>query len=230
MRSRLDELTERARRTVSRTAGVPGVVEPVETVAGLPPLPRVPPMPGVPVRPRAVEERSNAVVLGIDPGIGTTGYAVVRGLGGHGGEGGLSIYEAVDYGVITTAIGAPMERRLLDLHAQLRALLHAHRPNQVAIEQLFFGKNVTTAVTVGQARGVALLAFAEAGLPISEYKPAEIKQTVAGFGRADKVQMQRMVQRLLNLDELPRPDDAADALAIAICHLRYTAARTAGLR
>ncbi|HEU5317049.1 MAG TPA: crossover junction endodeoxyribonuclease RuvC [Chloroflexota bacterium] len=187
-------------------------------------------MPGVPVRPRGRDDGAAPIVLGIDPGIGTTGYAVVRGLSGIGGEGGLDIYRALDYGVVTTTVGAPLERRLLELHERLRTLIREHRPNQVAIEQLFFGRNVTTAVTVGQARGVALLAFAEAGLPIAEYKPAEIKHTVAGFGRADKVQMQRMVQRLLDLEEVPRPDDAADALAIAICHLRYAAARAAGLR
>ncbi len=182
-RSRLDELTERARKTLART----GQPQAVETVPGLPPLPPVPALPGVPVRPRRDEERPRRqVVLGIDPGIGTTGYAIVRSLPGHSGESGL--------------------------------------------DQLFFGKNVTTAVVVGQARGVALLAVAEAGLPVSEYKPAEIKQTVAGFGRADKAQLQRMVQRLLSLDDVPRPDDAADALAIAICHLRYSRARAMGLR
>jgi crossover junction endodeoxyribonuclease RuvC len=230
VRSRLDELTERARRTLARTGGAPSVVEPVETVPGLPPLPRVPAMPVVPVRPRGETDGSAPVVLGIDPGIGTTGFAVVRGLTGSGGESGLDVYRALDYGVISTPVGAPLERRLLELHDRLRRTIREHRPNQVAIEQLFFGKNVTTAVTVGQARGVALLAIAEAGLPIAEYKPAEIKHTVAGFGRADKAQMQRMVQRLLDLDEVPRPDDAADALAIAICHLRHAAARAAGLR
>ena len=227
MRSRLDELTERARRTLART----DPQQRVQTVPGLPPLPPMPAMPDAPGPPRREASRaSDPVVLGVDPGIGTTGYAVVRGLPGHSGESGLDAYEAIDYGVVTTPIGELPERRLLALHFRLRELLRIHRPNQVAIEQLFFGKNVTTAVTVGQARGVILLAVAEAGLPISEYKPAEIKQTVAGFGRADKAQLQRMVQRVLSLDHLPRPDDAADALAIAICHLRHASARALGLR
>jgi crossover junction endodeoxyribonuclease RuvC len=169
-------------------------------------------------------------VLGIDPGTATTGYGIVTAAGGYSGEGGLAAFHAVDYGIIATDPRQPMEQRLLHLHRELSALMRRHRPTHAAIEQLFFGRNVTTAVTVGQARGVALLAVAEAGLPISEYKPAEVKLTVAGFGKADKAQMQRMVQLLLSLDSPPHPDDAADALAIALCHLRYAQTRAAGLR
>jgi len=151
------------------------------------------------------------IVLGIDPGTATTGYGVVD--EDAGGEARL-----VRYGAITTEPG-PMPERLLAIHRQVAALIHEHSPEALAIESLFFGRNVTTALTVGQARGVVLLAAAQAGLPIYEYKPAEVKQALSGYGGADKRQMQEMVRMLLRLDDVPRPDDAADAVAVAICHL-----------
>jgi crossover junction endodeoxyribonuclease RuvC len=152
------------------------------------------------------------IVLGIDPGIGTTGYGVV-------GENEAGEACLVAYGAIETKPGEPMPERLRALHTALSALLQEYRPESVAVEQLFFGRNVTTAISVGQARGVVLLAAAQAGLPVYEYKPAEVKQALSGYGNADKRQMQEMVRMLLNLDQVPRPDDAADAVAIAVCHL-----------
>ncbi len=151
------------------------------------------------------------LVIGIDPGTATTGYGLVR----EAEDGSLSVLE---YGVILTPAGLPMPERLLDLYRQLREILLLHRPHSGAVEKLFFQKNVRTALTVGQARGVALLAMAEAGLPIGEYTPLEVKLAVAGYGGADKGQVQQMVRALLELPEIPRPDDAADALAVAICH------------
>lgn len=151
------------------------------------------------------------IVLGIDPGTATTGYGLVR-EGAHGAE-------LVTYGVILTPKTLPMGERLIQIHTQLADLIREHQPATAAVEKLFFQKNVSTAMTVGQARGVILLALAEARVPIGEYTPNEIKQAVAGYGSADKPQMQQMVRTLLNLREIPRPDDAADALAVAICHL-----------
>ncbi|MBN2499258.1 MAG: crossover junction endodeoxyribonuclease RuvC [Anaerolineales bacterium] len=158
------------------------------------------------------------LVIGIDPGTAITGYGVVR---IHQGRD----IEAVDYGVIETPAKAPMPERLVMLYEQLNQILTLHRPDTGAVEKLFFQKNVRTAISVGQARGVALLALAQAGISIGEYTPNEIKQAVAGYGAADKYQMQQMVRLLLNLEEIPKPDDAADALAVAICHLHSAQAQ-----
>jgi crossover junction endodeoxyribonuclease RuvC len=152
--------------------------------------------------------------LGIDPGTAIMGWGVVDEQNGT-----LSL---VAFGALTTPAGMPQPERLIKLYDGLCDLLRIHQPDGAAIEELFFGKNVNTAITVGQARGVALLALAQAGVPIQEYKPAEVKQAVAGYGNADKKQMQEMVRLTLRLDKAPKPDDAADALAIAICH-SYTA-------
>ena len=152
------------------------------------------------------------LVVGIDPGTATTGYGFVRELPD-------SSLEAVDYGVILTDPNQPMSERLLILFDQLNNLLLLHHPDSGAVEKLFFQRNVTTAISVGQARGVILLAMEQSRIPIEEYSPLEIKQAVAGYGRAQKSQIQHMVRALLGLSEIPRPDDAADALAIAICHL-----------
>jgi crossover junction endodeoxyribonuclease RuvC len=124
----------------------------------------------------------------------------------------------VAYGALTTPAGMPAPDRLVLLYDGLQILLREQKPDAAAIEELFFGKNVNTALSVGQARGVALLALAQAGVPIHEYKPTEVKQAVAGYGGADKKQMQEMVRMTLRLLKIPRPDDAADAVAIAICH------------
>ncbi|UCD41567.1 MAG: crossover junction endodeoxyribonuclease RuvC, partial [Chloroflexota bacterium] len=125
----------------------------------------------------------------------------------------------IDYGVIETSARDSMPRRLVQLHKELKKIIDLHQPQSGAVEKLFFARNVRTALSVGQARGIALLALAEAGVDISEYSPNEVKQAVAGYGGADKHQVQSMVQALLELDQIPQPDDAADALAVAICHL-----------
>jgi len=152
------------------------------------------------------------LVLGIDPGIATTGYGLVR----EEPDGSIV---AVEYGIVTTPAHTPIPARLQQIYREVRQLLERHHPTTAGIEKLLFGKNVTTAMAVGQARGVAILAMADAGLEIAEYTPATVKEAVAGYGNAAKPQVQEMVRLLLNLDEIPRPDDAADALAIAITHL-----------
>lgn len=152
------------------------------------------------------------LVVGIDPGLATTGYGVIRELA----QGDL---EVVDYGVILTPVDEPMGQRLLRLYKQLKELIILHQPESGAVEKLFFQRNVRSAMAVGQARGVVMLTLAETGLPVMEYNPMEVKQAISGYGRASKEQMQRMVSTLLRLQDIPRPDDAADALAIAICHI-----------
>ena len=149
--------------------------------------------------------------IGIDPGTARLGYAVVE-----GGKGGLNLLVC---GVVTTSPGPPMHQRLLHLYTELCQIIAQHEPREMAVEELFFGKNATTAVTVGQARGIALLAAAQAGIGVTEYKPMRVKQAVHGYGSATKEQVGEMVRVLLHLDAVPRPDDAADAAAIAICHL-----------
>ena len=152
------------------------------------------------------------LVIGIDPGTAITGYGLVR------GEPGGAV-EAVDWGVILTPAKTPIAERLSQIYDSLSDILKEHQPDQAAVEAIFFQKNVKTAMSVGQARGVVLLSLQQAGLAASDYSPNEIKQAVSGYGGADKQQVQSMVKSLLNLDEIPKPDDAADALAVAICHL-----------
>jgi crossover junction endodeoxyribonuclease RuvC len=163
------------------------------------------------------------VVLGIDPGTANTGFGVVARRGGR--------LVALDGGVIETAAGLALERRLATIHARVGALVDEHEPFAVAVEDLFFGVNVRTAFAVGQARGAVLLAAGQRGVPCVAYTPQQVKSAVCGSGRADKDQVQRMVQRLLALPEPPRPDHAADALAVACCHANrapLTAALAAG--
>lgn len=152
------------------------------------------------------------MVIGIDPGTAITGFGLVQ----EEEDGSLRV---IDYGAIQTSPGIAMPERLLSLYERLREILLLHRPESGAVEKLFFQRNVTTAISVGQARGVALLTLAQMNLPVMEYTPLEIKQAVAGYGGAGKQQVQQMVRALLQLDDIPRPDDAADALAVAICHL-----------
>ncbi|MDY6847301.1 MAG: crossover junction endodeoxyribonuclease RuvC [Chloroflexota bacterium] len=154
------------------------------------------------------------LVLGIDPGIAITGYGLIQ-------TGDRSDYQCIDYGVIRTEPGIPDPDRLALLFKELKDLLGQYQVDSSAVEKLFFQKNVRTAFSVGQARGVTLLALAQSKVPISEYTPNEIKQTVCGYGNAGKSQVQRMVQSLLHLADLPKPDDAADALAVAICHINH---------
>lgn len=151
------------------------------------------------------------LVLGIDPGTASTGYGVVRGVG--------SRLEAVAEGVIHTRAGVPLERRLADIHQRVGELLDEHRPEALAIEELYFGANARTAFAVGQARGVVLLAAGQRGVPSRSYTPQQVKGAVCGNGRAAKDQVARMVARLLGLAQPPTPDHATDALAVAICEL-----------
>ena len=125
----------------------------------------------------------------------------------------------MEYGVVLTLAGQPLSERLLSIDRQMTALLNRYHPDAVAIEELFFCKNVTTALLVGQARGVTILGAARTGVPVFDYKPMVIKQAITGYGKASKMQMQSMVQMLLNIEEIPKPDDAADAVAVAVCHL-----------
>ncbi|KRT63873.1 MAG: Holliday junction endonuclease RuvC [Chloroflexi bacterium CSP1-4] len=149
------------------------------------------------------------IVLGIDPGTAMTGYGLVERTG--------SRLRAIDYGCLETPSTMELPQRLLLIQQGIADLIETHRPDLVAVERLFFNKNVQTAFAVGQARGVALLTAAQFGLAVHEYGPHEVKMAVTGYGRAEKAQVQRMVQTVLGLAVLPRPDDAADALAIAIC-------------
>ena len=152
------------------------------------------------------------ITLGVDPGTATTGYGVVR--DARDGR----VHE-MDHGVIRTDPGTPYPLRLKEIYEQITRLIEKYEPQAIAIEQLFFNKNVSSALVVGQARGVVILAGALAGLELSEYTPLQVKEAVMGYGRAEKIQVQQMVKTLLGLVEIPKPDDAADALAVAICHL-----------
>jgi len=152
------------------------------------------------------------LAIGIDPGTARTGYGLVR----LESDGALKV---LAFGTVSTGPDQAMPDRLHHLHAALADLLSLHRPNTGAVEKLFFARNVSTAMAVGQARGVALLALAQAGVPTSEYSPREVKMAIAGYGGAGKRQVQAMVRALLELADPPTSDDAADALAVAICHL-----------
>ena len=150
------------------------------------------------------------VILGIDPGYATVGYGIVR-------------YEKsrfihMRHGAITTPAGVPLHLRLKEIHEDMLTLLDSFHPDAVAVEELFFNTNITTGIQVGHARGVILLACAERGIAPAEYTPAQVKQSVVGYGRAEKKQVMEMTRSILRLPRMPRPDDAADALALAICH------------
>jgi crossover junction endodeoxyribonuclease RuvC len=150
------------------------------------------------------------IVLGIDPGTAALGYGIVEAAAGKVRE--------VDHGCLVTSPDSGLPDRLLAIHTLMTDLLALHEPALVAVERLFFSRNVQTAMGVGQARGVVLLAAAQHGVPVREATPNEVKSAIAGYGAADKAQVQRMVQMVLGMAALPTPDDAADALAIAICH------------
>lgn len=149
-------------------------------------------------------------ILGIDPGLGRTGYALVVAEGGRLAAGPAGVFE--------TPPGVEMGARLLDLYRQVGALLRAERPDVVAMEELFFNRNITTGIRVAQARGICFLAAAEAGIPVAEYNPQHVKVAVTGYGSATKRQVIYMVRSLLRLQTNPSPDDVADAMAVAICH------------
>lgn len=152
------------------------------------------------------------VVLGIDPGTAITGWGGVR----EEADGSLAL---VDYGVIQTLAATPLAGRLRQIFEGVVALIERYQPQAVAVEEVFFSRNARTAMSVGQARGVILLAAALAGRPVYEYTPLQVKQAISGYGNADKAQVQQMTALLLRLDTVPTPDDAADAIAVAVCHL-----------
>lgn len=167
--------------------------------------------------PGRISEAGGRVIMGVDPGTASTGYGVIQVSGNR--------LSALDYGVVETAAGMPLEGRLSEIFREVGGLLERHRPSATAIESLFFNVNVRTALAVGHARGVTLLACSLAGCEVFEYTPQQVKQAVVGYGKADKDQVMEMVRVLLGLAEPPRPDHAADALGVAICH-----ANTCGLR
>lgn len=149
-------------------------------------------------------------ILGIDPGYGIIGYGFVKFDGRR--------FTPIQFGAIRTEIGAPMPDRLCELYDDLNTLLDAFHPDEAAVEELYFNQNITTGIQVAQARGVILLALAKRGLAPVSYSPSQVKMSVVGYGKAEKKQVMEMTRLLLGLEKLPRPDDAADALALAICH------------
>lgn len=157
-----------------------------------------------------VKKQKEITILGIDPGTATTGWGVIREKDGN--------CEVVAYGAIETSKNKKNVNRLCEIANDLETLIARYKPDEVGIEDLFFCNNVTTAIKVAQARGVMLLVCARAKLPIGEYTPLQVKQSLTGYGKADKFQVQHMVKEFLKLKKIPRPDDAADALAVAICH------------
>jgi crossover junction endodeoxyribonuclease RuvC len=152
------------------------------------------------------------IILGIDPGVATIGFGLIRAERGQN--------QLLQYGVITTPAGQPLAHRLLQISQDMDQLLDTFRPDELAIEELFFSTNITTGIAVAHGRGVLLLSAEKHGIPIYEYTPIQVKQAVAGYGKATKKQVMLMTQKLLKMEQIPRPDDAADALAIAICHGR----------
>jgi len=152
------------------------------------------------------------VILGIDPGVATIGFGLIRAERGKN--------TLIQYGVITTPPGIPLSERLLQISRDMEQLIEVFKPDEIAVEELFFSKNITTGIAVAHGRGVILLEAERQGIPVFEYTPMQVKQSVVGYGKAEKKQVMLMTQRLLNMKEIPRPDDAADALAIAICHSR----------
>lgn len=150
------------------------------------------------------------LILGVDPGIAILGFGLVRYEAGR--------FAVTGYGAIKTDAGVSISGRLTRIYDELTDIIEKYKPDAIAVEELFFNKNIKTALTVGHARGVAVLAGAKSNVPVYEYTPLQVKQAVVGYGRAEKRQMQQMVKILLNLREVPKPDDVADALAVAICH------------
>ena len=150
------------------------------------------------------------IVLGIDPGVATIGFGVIRAE--------RQKNTLIQYGVITTPPGIPLSNRLLQISSDMEELIRTFHPDEMAVEELFFTKNITTGIAVAHGRGVILLAAEKLGVPIFEYTPMQVKQAVTGYGKAVKPQVQEMTRRLLGLQKVPQPDDTADALALAICH------------
>lgn len=151
-------------------------------------------------------------ILGIDPGVATIGFGII--------EATRQKNTLIRYGVISTPAGLPLSNRLTQIYTDMQELIHTFQPDEMAVEELFFNTNITTGISVAHGRGVILLVAEQLGVPIFEYTPMQVKQAVVGYGKAEKKQVMLMTQRLLGMNQIPRPDDAADALAIAICHAR----------
>ena len=149
-------------------------------------------------------------IIGIDPGTAICGYSVLDYIGNK--------FTLLDYGVVTTPANSDLEKRLYTIYQELKELIEEHQPQFLAVEDLFFNTNAKTALSVGHARGVILLLGAIMGLEVFSYTPLQVKQSVVGYGRAEKKQIQEMVKLILNMEKIPKPDDAADAIAVAICH------------
>ncbi|MFA6309306.1 MAG: crossover junction endodeoxyribonuclease RuvC [Clostridia bacterium] len=162
------------------------------------------------------------IILGIDPGFAITGYGVVKYE--------VNKFSVIDYGAITTHASKPLCERMLTLFDSLEEVIEKHKPDAISVEELFINKNLKTALNVGHGRGVAILAAAKSGRAVHEYTPLQVKQAVVGYGRADKNQVQQMVKIILNLESIPKPDDASDALAVAICHGNSYRMNEIGLR
>ena len=158
------------------------------------------------------------IIMGIDPGIATIGYGVISYQSGR--------FSVIDYGAVTTKAGMKLSDRLRNIYEDVSILIERFHPDAFAVEELFFNTNITTGIAVAHGRGVIMLAASVQNVPIYEYTPLQVKQGVAGYGRADKAQVQRMVKSLLGLSAVPKPDDTADALAIAICHAHASGYQT----
>lgn len=156
------------------------------------------------------------IILGIDPGIATVGFGII--------EYRDNKFKAVEYGTVNSPAHTDMPKRLKMIYDDMSYIAEKYKPDEVAVEELFFNTNVKTAIAVGQARGVLILAAANKGIPVFEYTPLQVKQAVVGYGRAEKIQVQQMVKSILSLREVPKPDDTADALAIAVCHAHSSGA------
>ena len=161
-------------------------------------------------------------ILGIDPGVATVGFGVIETQGGR--------QQMIQYGAITTPAGQPLAARLVQIAQDMETLINRFRPDEMSIEELFFSKNITTGIAVAHARGVILYTAQRMHLPVYEYTPMQIKQAVVGYGLAEKRQVMDMTKRLLKLTKIPRPDDAADALALALCHARSFTSRLPQIR
>lgn len=161
------------------------------------------------------------IILGIDPGYAIVGFGVLEYKNNH--------FSVIDYGAITTDAGTPFNRRLEYIYDELTAIIEKYRPDAMAIEKLFYNNNAKTVIDVSQARGVIMLAAQKNGVPAFEYTPLQVKQSVVGYGRAEKKQVQEMIKRILFLEKVPKPDDTADALAMAICHGHCSGSIVSGL-
>ena len=157
------------------------------------------------------------IILGIDPGVATIGFGLVRAERNRN--------QLLRYGVITTPPGIPLSNRLLQISNDMEELIHAFHPDEMAVEELFFTKNITTGIAVAHGRGVILLAAEKLGVPVFEYTPMQVKQAVVGYGKAEKRQVMELTRNILGLRKIPRPDDAADALALAVCHAHSASSR-----